>query len=381
MPKNKTEVKVNKNPTLKVELQWSAGAKALVVTGIFVILLGFGMFFFSEGFQLNAPSTGQAYFVDTTVCQVGTICLGDDGGDLLAGEVNQGEIFETVVVINVDEDLALVEFTFSYNPSIVSYVGYTGTEIIHSWGFENIVHNLTTHSITYTAMVLNPTSPIPADEIELVIFEFEVIGNEGQTIQLGVEDAQASDVDGNDLLQINKFQQELTIYTVPCNLDSLVGCSRTECNALSGADWDDVNHVCAVSVEICDDGSDNDGDGDIDCSDSDCVGDTVCEEDCEDGVDNDADGLVDCYDLDSCSDKDYCIEVILGDVNDDGSINNADAILIQRHIASIGAPLTADAQTQGNVNYCMSGQEELNNADAITIQRLIATIIGALPCS
>ena len=42
-------------------------------------------------------------------------------------------------------------------------------------------------------------------------------------------------------------------------------------------------------VEICDDGSDNDEDGAIDCADSDCMGWIYCGgEDCADGIDKSA---------------------------------------------------------------------------------------------
>jgi len=53
--------------------------------------------------------------------------------------------------------------------------------------------------------------------------------------------------------------------------------------------------------EVCNDGVDDDGDGDTDCADSDCFGAVgFCESEaiCEDGADNDLDGDVDCYDLD-----------------------------------------------------------------------------------
>jgi hypothetical protein len=48
-------------------------------------------------------------------------------------------------------------------------------------------------------------------------------------------------------------------------------------------------------VEVCDNGSDDDGDGFADCRDDDCAG-PSCVEQCVDGVDNDGDGSVDCDD-------------------------------------------------------------------------------------
>jgi hypothetical protein len=74
---------------------------------------------------------------------------------------------------------------------------------------------------------------------------------------------------------------------------SLAACTKT-----TGPDGDDTSATddtsSSATDEICDDGADNDGDGDADCDDSDCS--DVCDEVCDDGVDNDADGDVDCDD-------------------------------------------------------------------------------------
>jgi hypothetical protein len=52
---------------------------------------------------------------------------------------------------------------------------------------------------------------------------------------------------------------------------------------------------------VCDDGVDNDGDGDVDCADSDCANNPVCKvEICGDCIDNDGDGKVDFEDDDCC---------------------------------------------------------------------------------
>jgi hypothetical protein len=67
--------------------------------------------------------------------------------------------------------------------------------------------------------------------------------------------------------------------------------------------------VPGSQVEVCDDGVDNDHNGQIDCADPDCVGQTgPCGETCEkpeascfDGFDNDGDGLFDCDDPDCSS--------------------------------------------------------------------------------
>jgi len=68
--------------------------------------------------------------------------------------------------------------------------------------------------------------------------------------------------------------------------------------------------------EDCANGTDDDGDGDLDCADSDCHGTEACpedtadtglieEQDCADKIDNDGDGDVDCADSD-CADDPAC---------------------------------------------------------------------------
>lgn len=68
--------------------------------------------------------------------------------------------------------------------------------------------------------------------------------------------------------------------------------------------------VLTTSREICDDEVDNDGDGYVDCFDSDCDSDRFCqpgfrERDCNDGIDNDRNGFTDCEDV-SCSISPHC---------------------------------------------------------------------------
>jgi hypothetical protein len=60
-----------------------------------------------------------------------------------------------------------------------------------------------------------------------------------------------------------------------------------------------VNYNSSI-VEICDNAIDDDSDTFIDCSDSDCFGQTGCTSEaiCNDGLDNDADGFGDCLDSD-----------------------------------------------------------------------------------
>ena len=65
----------------------------------------------------------------------------------------------------------------------------------------------------------------------------------------------------------------------------------------------------APGTEIdCGNGVDDDGDGDLDCDDADCLGDPACPElDCANGLDDDGDGDVDCADAD-CAGEPACVE-------------------------------------------------------------------------
>lgn len=66
-----------------------------------------------------------------------------------------------------------------------------------------------------------------------------------------------------------------------------------------------VSSVLPDSENVCDDGVDNDGDGNTDCDDPDCADASVCAdttEICDDGIDNDGDGAIDCADIQCQSD-------------------------------------------------------------------------------
>ena len=89
--------------------------------------------------------------------------------------------------------------------------------------------------------------------------------------------------------------------------------NETECSNFADDDGDGqvdcddpdcVGHIDCGRENDCDDGQDNDGDGDIDCNDSDCRLDAVCE---ESGPDGDADAD---EDLDEDLDEDEEEEVV-----------------------------------------------------------------------
>jgi hypothetical protein len=83
----------------------------------------------------------------------------------------------------------------------------------------------------------------------------------------------------------------------------------------------------ATSETLCDDGVDNDRNGDTDCLDLACSGTAACvEAECSDRIDNDGDGRTDCAD-DDCDLQAACIETLCDDRADndgDGLVDCAD---------------------------------------------------------
>jgi hypothetical protein len=74
----------------------------------------------------------------------------------------------------------------------------------------------------------------------------------------------------------------------------------------------------SFGVEDCRNGTDDDGDGDIDCDDSDC--DSSCVEICDNGIDDDGNGLTDCA-------EETCFSRSCGEICDDGLDNDLDGLV------------------------------------------------------
>jgi len=111
--------------------------------------------------------------------------------------------------------------------------------------------------------------------------------------------------------------------------------------------------TCQGAVEDCDNGTDDDGDGQADCADPDCVSDPACQtaaEICANGLDDDGDGQTDCADAD-CADDPDCqpgIENCANATDDDGDgqIDCDDADCAQAGICQPG------------VEHCANGADD-----------------------
>ncbi len=114
------------------------------------------------------------------------------------------------------------------------------------------------------------------------------------------------------LFALSASAQEVCDNGVDDDGDGLVDCDDTDCFA---------DPSCLPATEDCGNGVDDDGDGDMDCDDADCSGDPACigqPEVCDNGVDDDGDGLVDCDDP-GCGAFPDCLEQVCDDgVDDDG---------------------------------------------------------------
>ena len=100
--------------------------------------------------------------------------------------------------------------------------------------------------------------------------------------------------------------QELCDNKLDDDGDGRIDCDDSDCihaaNCLAPTDPD-------VTIEICNNKLDDDGDGNIDCNDDDCTNDSACKpavaEICDNKLDDDLDGKVDCDD-DDCANHAAC---------------------------------------------------------------------------
>ena len=109
--------------------------------------------------------------------------------------------------------------------------------------------------------------------------------------------------------------------------------------------------LVSANTEICGNNADDDGDGDVDCEDSDCP---ACPEICDNGIDDDRDRDIDCDD-DDCAETESCrvAEFVRGDPDENGAVQLTDGIFILNFLFlggdSPGCFDAADADNNGAV--------------------------------
>ncbi len=149
---------------------------------------------------------------------------------------------------------------------------------------------------------------------------------------------------------------------------------------IDGSDSPPLTGMYTITVaraETCDDGVDNDGDGDVDCADSDCADRTDCDESSygasaclpSDGVDDDDDGLTDCADPD-CAQQPACDEGNTGLYPGgcsptDGTDDDGDGLLDCRDPDCAGVPACNEANTALYPNGCSPSDPTDDDGDGL----------------
>ncbi len=146
--------------------------------------------------------------------------------------------------------------------------------------------------------------------------------------------AEVNNTNSDDFLDMSivKKNQSTLIIIIQCISNHEV-CAALDIKGTLIQILDDTDPACSSTnlentIRKCNDNTDNDGDGLVDCRDPDCQSFMICNEDnaqnCNDGIDNDGDGLIDCED-------DQCLEFIYCDENgkqcNDGIDNDADGLV------------------------------------------------------
>jgi hypothetical protein len=233
-----------------------------------------------------------------------TIAITDDG---------LGVDLDKTTVAVVDADGESVSFTRTDNATsgvITIDTESTGTYAATIVAQDNAgnVADAVTKSVTVATCVIDkkcvsfdPSYAMPGETVDVTIKTSDLKLVDGDTVTFS-----CSDITVNSTT-VNSADEVVVNITVAVGAADAT-CTVTVKDTTTNCEF----AISSVVVEDCTNGVDDDGDGAVDCDDSDCAADPACESQCDDtetsctdGIDNDCDNATDCADSD-CADDAAC---------------------------------------------------------------------------
>ena len=301
---------------------WEKTALATIDTSTTELIYGWDMVLDSDGL----PHV--VYAIDDTSASTGVIYsrVYDGSTWSSAEEVVSGDavmVLSLHMAFDKDGNPLLV---YSHGPDFtLAYGSYEGS----SWSVDDLAY---THAF-FNSIALSPSGDpvlvsfdITTGDVNRFTLTDSSWSEESlftRTASLPVLPVFAYDSEGNFDLVSYDYESTLS-YVAYYQNSCYVGSLSEDCSssldedgdgAIDCADSDCVGELgpsgelCEDPESTCDDGYDNDGDGYVDCLDESCDGIDNCEYgtevSCTDGIDNDSDGATDCDDSD-CADASGC---------------------------------------------------------------------------
>lgn len=280
--------------------------KQIIILGISIlgIILLAVLLMYQDNFAGKAVEVNQQ--LD---CEASNLCLWHDSFSFDSMTVNQGDTFDLTVVSNLDSIVTGVMLNLSYDETVLQLDSSQSTGV---WSWENF-DNSEDGLIQFSAFNLEGLDYEIGGLLETVTLTFTVIGNVGSSFDFEFSpESEIVNLNVDNILlgvmNANLFVEEGSCpdadgdgydVCVPGDIDGDDDGNEPDC--------DDGNpNINPGTNEICNDRSDQDCDGFIDCRDTDCESEIgfygeTCEPNgeltCDDLFDNDADGLIDCYDI------------------------------------------------------------------------------------
>ncbi len=189
-------------------------------------------------------------------------------------------------------------------------------------------------------VLLAPTGQDPVQVIDVILVTYEVVAGTGDS-PLTWEDLGSPPVENVVTIEAVSYWPQLwngSFFLVPAaGTSAIEDCDDGTDNDDDGlVDCDDPDCLAGFPLpplgqcnEICNDGEDNDDDNLVDCDDPDCLNASIClgggPELCDNGTDDDGDGLIDCDDPDCLNDP-----ICLGggpELCDNGTDDDGDGLI------------------------------------------------------